>query len=60
MTRLRHLSCRTEQTYLGVIRKFLAFNGNRNPAGMGAAEIRTFLSHLGVEGSVAVRSPLDP
>ena len=29
--RLRHLSYRIEQTYLGVIRKYLESHGNRNP-----------------------------
>jgi len=52
--RLRHLSYRTEQTYLGFIQKYLAFHGNRNPARMGAAEIREFLSHMARDGSVAV------
>lgn len=51
--RLRHLSYRTEQTYLGVIRRYLAFHGHRNPANMGVPEIRAFLSHLAQEGNVA-------
>src|SRR2546423_543375 len=46
--RLRHLSYRTEQTYLGVIRKYLAFHDNRDPARMAAAGIRAYLAHMGV------------
>ena len=51
--RLRHLSYRTEQTYLGVIRRYVGFHGNRNPANIGVPEIRAFLSHLACEGNVA-------
>lgn len=51
--RLRHLSYRTEQTYLGTIRRYVAYHGNRNPANMGVPEIRAFLSHLATHGNVA-------
>ena len=49
---LRHLSYRTEQTYLGVIRRYVAYHGNRSPADMGVPEIRAFLSHLATQGTV--------
>jgi hypothetical protein len=52
--RLKHLSYRTEQTYLPVIRRFIEFHGGRtHPRDMGAAEIRAYLSHLAVERNVA-------
>ncbi len=51
--RLRHLSYRTEQTYLGVIRRYIAFHGNRSPEKTGVPEIRAFLSHLATQGNVA-------
>jgi site-specific recombinase XerD len=52
--RLKHLSYRTEQTYLPVIRRFIEFHGGRtHPRDMGAAEIRAYLSHLAVEQNVA-------
>jgi site-specific recombinase XerD len=52
--RLKHLSYRTEETYLPVIRRFIEFHGRRtHPKDMGAAEIRTYLSHLAVEQNVA-------
>jgi len=48
--RLKHLSFRTEETYLPVIRRFIAFHGGRtHRRDMGAAEIRAYLSHLAVE-----------
>jgi integron integrase len=51
--RMRHLSLRTEKAYLGWIRRYIAFHGVRHPSGMGAAEVRAFLSHLAVEHHVA-------
>lgn len=52
--RLRHLSYRTEETYLPIIRRFIEFHGGRrHPKDMGAEEIRAYLSHLAVEQNVA-------
>ena len=51
--RLRHLSRRTEKTYLGWIRRFLAFHRGHAPTHLGEAEITAFLNHLAVERSVA-------
>ena len=51
--RSRHYSRRTEKAYLGWIRRFIAFNGGRDPAELGAAEISRFLSMLAVQGHVA-------
>jgi site-specific recombinase XerD len=52
--RLKHLSFRTEETYVPVIRRFIEFHGGRTHSkGMGAAEIRVYLSHLAVEQNVA-------
>lgn len=51
--RLRHLSYRTEQTYLSVIGNFLRFHYPRNPINMGAPEIRAYLSSLATEHLVA-------
>ena len=51
--RLKHLSYRTEETYLPIIRRFVEFHGGRrHPRDMGAAEIRAYLSHLAVEQNV--------
>jgi len=51
--RTRHYSYRTEQAYVGWIRRFILFNGKRHPKDMCDVEINTFLSHLATEGHVA-------
>jgi integron integrase len=51
--RLRHLSFRTEEAYLGWIRRFIFFHHKRHPNDMGAEEVRAFLSHLAVSAQVA-------
>ena len=52
-TRLRHYSYRTEQAYLGWVRRYIIFHDRRHPASMGAAEVEAFLSHLASERNVA-------
>lgn len=44
--RLRHYSARTEEAYLGWLRRFLAFRKARAPAAGGAEAVRQFLSYL--------------
>ena len=51
--RLRHLSLRTEEAYLGWIRRFILFHHKRHPNDMGAEEVQVFLSHLAVHAQVA-------
>ncbi|MBC8089470.1 MAG: integron integrase [Phycisphaerae bacterium] len=51
--RLRHLSVRTEEAYVGWIRRFILFNGKRHPDDMGEQEVSTFLSALATERRVA-------
>ena len=51
--RLKHYSLRTEQAYIGWIRRFILSNGKRHPRSMGAAEVERFLSDLAVRGHVA-------
>ena len=51
--RLRHLSLRTERAYTGWVYRFVVFHGKRHPSGMGAVEVRRFLSHLATEGRVS-------
>ena len=51
--RLRHLSIHTEDTYVQIIKRFVAFHDNKNPANMGAEEVRDYLSHLAVDLHVA-------
>ena len=51
--RLHHYSLRTEEAYVGWIRRFLAFHPGRHPRFMGSAEVTAFLSHLASPGHVA-------
>lgn len=44
--RARHLSPKTEEAYIGWMRRFIFFHGKRHPADMGEAEIGRFLSSL--------------
>ncbi len=53
LIRVKHLSLRTEEAYLGWIRRFILFHDKRHPKEMGAAEVQAFLTHLAVEGNVA-------
>lgn len=51
--RVRHYSLRTEETYVGWVRRFILFRGKRHPGEMGVREISDFLSHLATERGVA-------
>ena len=51
--RYKHYSLRTEEAYLGWIKRFILFSGKRHPATLGPKEIEGFLTHLAVVGNVA-------
>jgi len=51
--RVLHYSIRTEEAYVGVIRRFILFHGKRHPSEMGVEEIRQYLSHLANSKTVA-------
>ena len=51
--RMRHLSMRTEETYLYTIRRYIRFHQRRHPRNLGVPEIRDYLSYLAIEGEVA-------
>ena len=51
--RLRHYSRRTEEAYVGWVRRYLLFHGRRHPRDLGAAELREFLTALAIEGDVS-------
>ena len=53
VARLRHLSLRTEEAYVGWVRRFVVYHGKKHPSGMGAAEVRDFLTHLARDRKVA-------
>src|SRR5262245_34523060 len=44
--RVRHLSLRTERTYVHWIRCYIFFHKKRHPIEMGEREINAFLTHL--------------
>ena len=51
--RVRHYSRRTEQAYVGWIRRFLQANGRRHPRELGAREVEAFLTRLASDRHVA-------
>jgi integron integrase len=53
VARARHYSRRTEDAYVGWIRRFILFHDKRHPAGMGADEVTRFLTSLAVKGRVS-------
>jgi hypothetical protein len=40
--RVKHYSIRTEESYLGWIKRFIFFHGKRHPKDMGAPDIEAF------------------
>ena len=51
--RARHYSRRTEEAYVGWIKRFIFFHGKRHPASMGGEEVNAFLTSLAVQDRVA-------
>ncbi len=51
--RTRHYSYRTEETYVGWIKRFIYFHDKRHPQDMGTREIEAFLTDLAVHKNVA-------
>lgn len=48
-----HYSRRTEEAYVGWIRKFIYWSGKRHPATLGAPDVSAFLSYLAADRNVA-------
>jgi integron integrase len=51
--RARHMSLRTEKTYLHWIRRFIRYHGRRHPREMGGPEVEDFLTALAVKNKVS-------
>src|SRR5438477_56794 len=51
--RTRHYSKRTEESYVGWVKRFILFHGKKHPSIMGADEVNKFLTSLAVDGEVA-------
>jgi integron integrase len=49
----RHYSLRTEEAYVGWVRRFVLFHGKKHPMTLGEDEINLFISHLAVHGKVS-------
>ncbi len=52
-TRTRHLSRRTETSYVSWIRRYIIFHGKQHPLTLGAPDVATFLSWLATERTVS-------
>src|SRR6266542_1723683 len=57
LMRLRHYSLRTEEAYVGWIRRYILFHGKRHPRDLAESDIASFLSSLAVKGQVAASTP---
>jgi len=53
MLPLKHLSLRTEQTYLGWVRRFYRFLNGLSPYSLDSTHVKDFLTYLAVERKVA-------
>ena len=53
LIRRRHYSLRTEEAYVGWIRRFILFHDKRHPKDMGKVEIEAFLNDLVLKRGVA-------
>ena len=51
--RTRHYSRRTEEAYIGWIRRYVHHHGMRHPHALGEADIRAFVSSLAITGGVS-------
>jgi integron integrase len=51
--RLRHFGLRTEEAYLGWMRRYHEFHGRRDPAGLGPEHVTAFLNALATRRRVA-------
>ncbi|MBK9160157.1 MAG: integron integrase [Nitrosomonadales bacterium] len=51
--RVKHYSIRTEQAYLGWIKRYIYFHDKTHPKDLGARDIEAFLTHLAVAGKVS-------
>jgi len=46
--RVNHYSVRTEEAYVGWIRRFILYHNKKHPREMGALEVELYLTHLAV------------
>jgi integron integrase len=53
LMRLRHYSLRTEEAYIGWIRRYILFHGKRHPRELDEKHVFEFLSSLAINGRVS-------
>jgi integron integrase len=51
--RLKNYAFRTEESYVGWVKRFIFFHHLRHPKELAASDIEAFLTHLAIEGHVA-------
>lgn len=51
--RLRHYSIRTEESYLGWMRRYIRFHHDRHPLDLSAPDVEAFLTSLAMEADVS-------
>jgi integron integrase len=56
--RVRHYSRRTEEAYIGWIKRFIYFHNKRHPSSMGGDEVNAFLTSLAVDGNVSASTQM--
>ena len=54
--RVHHYSLRTEEAYVGWVRRYVRYHGLRHPAELGAREVRDFLTALADRGKLSASS----
>ncbi|MHB0887753.1 phage integrase N-terminal SAM-like domain-containing protein [Acidithiobacillus sp.] len=56
--RAKQSSLRTEEAYLGWIKRFILFHGKRHPDELNAGDVEAFLSYLAKEGWMTAKDSL--
>src|SRR5215208_832542 len=54
--RVNHYSVRTEEAYVGWIRRYILYHNKKHPREMGALEVELYLTHLAVGEKVATNT----
>ena len=54
--RARRMSPRTEETYIGWIRRYLNFHGGRHPASLGKVDLERWITHLATQKGLSAQS----
>jgi integron integrase len=54
--RVNHYSARTEEAYVGWIRRFILYHNKEHPLEMGALEVELYLTHLAVDEKVSTNT----